>query len=56
MTGMDGGKLKELCNICLIVPSDDMLTIESVHLTLCHCIISSIREDGEPIFKYGKSQ
>ena len=56
MTGMDGGKLKELCNICLIVPSDDMLIIESVHLTLCHCIISSIREDGEPIFKYGKSQ
>jgi len=56
ITGMDGGDFKKLCDVCLIVPSNDMLTIESVHVTLCHCIISSIREDGDPTFKYGQSQ
>ena len=26
--------------------------IESVHLTLCHSIINSIRKNGKPLFKY----
>ena len=51
-TGMSGGNLPKLSNQCLIVPSNDMLTIESIHLTLCHCIISTIRKTGKPLFRY----
>ena len=52
LTGMGGGKMKNLCDVCLTVNSDNMLAIESTHLTLCHCIITSIRSMGKPLFKY----
>jgi len=52
ITGMNGGKFPKMCDVCLIVPSDDMLTIESTHLILCHCIISEIRNTGKPLFTY----
>lgn len=51
-TGMSGGQFPNICDICFIVPSDDMLTIESIHLMICHSIISAIRSTGEPVFKY----
>lgn len=52
ITGMNGGKFPKICDICLIVPSNDMLTIESTHLILCHCIVSAIRNKGKPLFTY----
>ena len=52
ITGMSGGPLKKICDECIIVPSNDMLSIESIHLLLCHYIVSSIRNHGTPIFKY----
>jgi D-sedoheptulose 7-phosphate isomerase len=52
MTGMSGGEMSNICNICLTIPSDDMLTIESAHLILCHCIVSVIRDLGNPMFRY----
>lgn len=52
ITGMSGGKLPELCDITITIPSTDMLQIESAHLTLCHCIINVIRKQGTPQFKY----
>ena len=39
-TGKSGGKMNKFCDICLKVPSQDMLTIESQHVMICHCIIS----------------
>lgn len=51
-TGMTGGDLKKICDICFIVPSNDMLMIESIHVTLCHGIIDFIRKSGTPLFKY----
>lgn len=51
-TGMSGGSFPDICDICHIVPSNDMLIIESIHVMLCHCIISTIRNLGEPEFKY----
>lgn len=53
VTGMSGGELPKICNICFRVPSDNMLTIESMHLLLCHCIIETIRSLGKPMFTYG---
>jgi len=52
MTGITGGLMKNICDICLKIPSSDMLTIESQHLTICHCITNALRHTGEPVFKY----
>ena len=51
-TGMPGGDFPKICDICIKVPSTDMLTIESFHLMLCHVITSCIRETGTPEFSY----
>lgn len=53
ITGMSGGEFPKVSDICLIVPSDDMLLIESTHVIICHCIISAIRKLGKPVFTYG---
>jgi D-sedoheptulose 7-phosphate isomerase len=52
ITGMSGGDFPKICDVCLIVPSNDMLAIESTHVTLCHCIVSAIRSIGKPMFSY----
>ena len=44
LTGGDGGKLKPLCDHCLVVPSDDMQHIEELHLVMLHAIYSAIRD------------
>lgn len=51
-TGMSGGDFEKICDICIKVPSTNMLTIESFHLMLCHVITSCIRETGTPEFSY----
>ena len=51
-TGNDGGKLAKIAKISLVVPSNDMLTIESIHLSICHLLITMIRNQGEPMFRY----
>ena len=40
---------KKICDICIKVPSTNMLTIESFHLMLCHVITSCIRETGKEV-------
>jgi D-sedoheptulose 7-phosphate isomerase len=52
MTGISGGLMKKICDICLRIPSDEMLTIESQHVLMCHCIVTAIRDTGNPLFKY----
>jgi len=51
-TGSTGGKMKKFCDICIQIPSDEMLSIESQHVLLCHCIITAIRKEGNPLFTY----
>lgn len=52
ITGMSGGDFPRICDVSLVVPSNDMLAIESLHVTLCHCIIAAIRSRGKPMFTY----
>lgn len=52
ITGISGGEFPKICDICFIAPSDDMLTIESIHTMLCHCIVTAIRNMGKPMFRY----
>ena len=51
-TGLTGGDFTKICDICIKIPSTNMLTIESFHLMLCHVITSCIRETGTPEFSY----
>lgn len=44
LTGFDGGVLKDLCDICLVVPSDHMEVIEDVHLAISHCIVTILKD------------
>ncbi len=52
ITGMNGGNFPKICDIFYVVPSDNMLTIESMHLLICHCIVETIRNLGTPMFSY----
>lgn len=44
ITGFEGGKVKDLCDLCLVVPSDNVQFLEDAHLCVAHSIFSAIRE------------
>ena len=52
LTGQKGGKISKISNINFTVPSNDMLTIETMHLMICHLITTMLRNTGKPVFKY----
>lgn len=43
LTGFKGGKMKALCDVCVILPSDNMQIIEDFHLSVMHAISSAVR-------------
>jgi D-sedoheptulose 7-phosphate isomerase len=43
MTGLDGGDLKNLVDLCIIVPDNSIDQVEDVHLMLGHVITSCLR-------------
>jgi len=43
-TGFDGGQLKELVDVCVVVPSDCMEQVEDVHLMVEHLICTGLRQ------------
>lgn len=45
LTGYQGGKLKGLCDLCLVVPSDNMQIIEDLHLSVTHAVFSLVRQE-----------
>jgi D-sedoheptulose 7-phosphate isomerase len=38
VTGFEGGEMKALCDICVVVPSDNMQIIEDLHHSMAHSI------------------
>lgn len=44
VTGYDGGKLKELCDIPVHIPLHEMCTVESIHSIIFHYITGHLRE------------
>ena len=38
MSGFQGGQMKSLCDICVVVPSNNMQIIEDLHLAMAHSI------------------
>jgi D-sedoheptulose 7-phosphate isomerase len=43
LAGFQGGKMKELCDKCLIIPSDNMQIIEDLHLCAAHAVFTVVR-------------
>ena len=41
--GFQGGKMKDLCDLCLVVPSDNMQFIEDLHLCISHSVFTALR-------------
>ena len=44
MTGETGGKMKELCDLCLCVPSRMTARIQEMHITIGHAICELLEE------------
>jgi len=47
-TGKSGGKMKEICDIMICVPSDDTPRIQESHILIGHIICQLIEEDMFP--------
>ena len=45
-TGFDGGRLKEMVDICVLVPCSCMEQVEDAHLVLEHLICTSLRQEA----------
>ncbi len=45
ITGYRGGKLKELVDLCIVVPADDMQWIEDMHLAILHAVFRALLEE-----------
>jgi len=43
ITGFGGGKLAPMCDVAIIVPSDNMQIIEDLHLSAAHAIFTLLR-------------
>ena len=48
LTGMGGGKLKEMVDVPVIVPSNSMQHTEDVHLILLHLLTAYLRDEQPP--------
>jgi D-sedoheptulose 7-phosphate isomerase len=50
LTGFRGGLMRELCDQCMIVPSENMQIIEDLHLCAVHAVFTAIRHKiGHPV-------
>lgn len=44
LSGYEGGKMKALCDLCAVVPSDNMQIIEDLHVGIAHGLFTVIRQ------------
>jgi len=42
ITGYQGGQLRDLVDLCIIVPSEDMQWIEDMHLAILHAVFRAL--------------
>ncbi len=45
LIGMGGGKMRPLCDVAIVVPSDNMQHIEDVHHILLHLLTAYLRDE-----------
>ena len=44
ITGYQGGRMKALCDVCAVVPCDNMQMIEDMHHAIAHSIFTVVRD------------
>ncbi|MFA6890496.1 MAG: SIS domain-containing protein, partial [Sphaerochaetaceae bacterium] len=44
LTGKTGGKLKDMCDVCVTVPETDTYKVQELHLPVYHCICMMLEE------------
>jgi len=44
IAGFQGGRMKRLCDLCAVVPSDNMQVIEDMHHAVLHSIFTVLRD------------
>jgi D-sedoheptulose 7-phosphate isomerase len=44
LTGFAGGQMRSLCDVCVIIPSDNMQIIEDLHVCVAHSLFTAIRQ------------
>ena len=44
-TGANGGTMRGLCQLCLVVPSDETAMIQQVHLVAAHALCTMVERD-----------
>lgn len=44
LAGFEGGAMKSLCDVCAVVPSDNMQMIEDLHHAVLHSIFTVLRD------------
>ena len=44
LAGFDGGKMKEMCDVCIVVPKDSTPHVEGFHGVLQHLIVFRLKE------------
>ncbi len=40
--GFQGGKMKQLCDLCIVIPSDNMQIIEDFHVSVSHALFTLV--------------
>jgi D-sedoheptulose 7-phosphate isomerase len=45
LTGIGGGKLKDMVDVSVIVPSNSMQHTEDLHLVICHLLTAYLRDE-----------
>jgi D-sedoheptulose 7-phosphate isomerase len=43
MAGYGGGRMKALCDICAVVPCDNIRVVEDVHHSIAHSIVTAVQ-------------
>ncbi|GAB2642919.1 D-sedoheptulose 7-phosphate isomerase [Emticicia sediminis] len=54
LTGLSGGKMSELCDYCIKVPSNETPRIQEVHILIGHIICCLVEEEIFPNYKPNK--
>jgi len=53
ITGFQGGKMKALCDVCVVVPSNNMQIIEDLHLSIGHSVFRVVQHEIHEINRAG---
>jgi D-sedoheptulose 7-phosphate isomerase len=44
LSGYEGGKMPDVCDICIVIPSNNMQIIEDLHLAVTHALFTIVRD------------